>query len=257
GKAIFGGVVLGLLAGGVTMILGAKGAGKSTVVRLLGGEWRPDRGEVWWSDTPLRRMHRVALARQRAVVSQHVHGAFALRVLEVVMLGRLPHRERSEGENLGIAGAALEQVGLADLADRSIQTLSGGERQRAHLARALAQLHEARAEGRGLLLLDEPTAHLDLAQQHRFLHLVRALAREGMTVLVVLHDLHTTAAISDRVALLRRGRLLGLGSPGEVLVPALLEEAYGCAIERYQDSAGRFFFMPTLESTHDNERILE
>ncbi|HMO50268.1 MAG TPA: heme ABC transporter ATP-binding protein [Kiritimatiellia bacterium] len=255
GRRILNSLDLTLADGGVTVVLGANGAGKSSIVRLISGEWRPDEGEVWWGNTRLSRMPRMELARRRAVVSQHHHHGFAFRVLDLVLLGRLPHTGQPEHDHLAIAGAALEHVGLADFADRSINTLSGGERQRVHLARALAQLHEARAEGRGLLVLDEPTAHLDLARQHHFLQLAHDLAHEGLAVVVVLHDLHAAADIADHIALLRGGRLLAYGSAEHVLTPALLSDAYTCRIERVRDDAGRLFFIPHRHPQPALERI--
>jgi iron complex transport system ATP-binding protein len=246
---------LKLKPGSLTVILGANGAGKSTIMRVLNGEWIPHEGEVRWSDTRLQDLPRRSLARMRAVVSQHYPNGFAFTALDLVMLGRLPHTGGREESHREIAALALKQVALADMADRSVLTMSGGERQRAHLARALAQLHEARAAGNGLLLLDEPTAHLDLARQHHFLHLARELAREGITVVAVLHDIQAAADIADQIALMRHGRLFASGDPHSVLSPELLTETYGCPVERTVDASGRWFFAPRLPELKQQERI--
>jgi iron complex transport system ATP-binding protein len=169
--------------------------------------------------TPLDRFPPRELARRRAVLPQQASVAFALPARAIVALGRLPH----DGDG-GAVAAALGQAGIAHLADRAYPTLSGGEQQRVHLARVLAQL--AGPEG-AYLLLDEPVAALDIAHQIAIVELARSLARAGIGVLMVLHDLNLAARVADRILLLRDGRLHGIGPPGAILRPDMLEAVFG------------------------------
>ncbi len=244
GRHLLSDVTHALAPGRVTVLLGANGAGKTSLVRLLSGEWTPTAGRALWDGVPLARLPRETLARHRAVVSQHAPLAFPFRVEEVVLLGRLPHAQHPSRSDLDIAREALDLVGLSAFAARAYDTLSGGERQRVHLARALAQLHEARQRHSGVLLLDEPTAHLDLAQQQRALALARRLAGEGLAVLAVLHDLNLAAACADEVLLLCGGHLMAAGAPSGVLTCALLQAAFGVSVEVVRRPEGRPVFAP-------------
>lgn len=246
GRRLLGDVTHALEPGRVTVLLGANGAGKTSLVRLMSGEWRPTAGRALWDGAPLERQPREALARRRAVVSQHMPLAFPLTVLDVVMLGRLPHGTPGHRDEF-VSRESLDLVGLSAFADRMYETLSGGERQRVHLARALAQLHEARERGSGVLLLDEPTAHLDLAQQRRTLTLARNLADQGVAVLAVLHDLNLAAACADAVLLLCGGRLVAAGSPSCVLTCTLLQAAFGVPVDVVHRPQGHPVFVPMTE----------
>lgn len=244
GREVVSDVSFTLSAGEVTVLLGANGAGKSSVVRLLSGEWMPSEGAIVWGGRPLSDFSRERLARERAVVSQHGAAAFPLRVFDLVQLGRLPHAKRFGADDRRVVWEALEEVGVAAFASSSVETLSGGERQRVHLARALVQLHEARRARSGVLLLDEPTSHLDLAHQQNVLRIARRLAAGGMAVLAVLHDLNLAAAVADRVLLMKRGRLLAAGTANAVLSPSLLREALEVEIEAVGRAPGRMVFVP-------------
>ena len=162
-----------------------------------------------------------------AYVPQSVPVTFAFTVLQVVMMGRAPHLGMLgfEGEqDLTLAREAMQLAGVAHLADRRLDQLSGGERQRVFIARAICQQPE-------IMLLDEPTAALDLAHQVRVMDLMARLKTEqGMTVVMVSHDLNLAAMYADRLLLLDRGRLAGIGPPAEVLRFDLLERVYGCTL---------------------------
>ena len=229
----------------VTAVLGANGAGKSSLLRLASGEWTPHTGHVRWDVTPLARLERSELARRRAVVSQVLPAAFPCRVLDLVLLGRLPHRTTSRRTDTETSLRALDEVGLAGLAARSVETLSGGEHARVHLARALAQLSEARTAGDGALLLDEPTASLYPAPQHRILELARAIAGDGLAVIVVLHDVNLAAAYADRVILMREGGIAAVGTVRDALTPAALREVYSLDFTPVPTPSGTLFFVPT------------
>lgn len=226
-RALLTDVSLEMRPGEVLVLAGPNGAGKSTLLKLLVGELTPSAGRVTLEGRPLSACHPRALARRRAVLGQHVGVAFPMQADAVVALGRLPwhgHPQQMSRDSAAIA-AALEEADVTHLADRAHATLSGGERQRVHLARALAQLDGAEAPA--ALILDEPTASLDAGHRAALLRLLRRLARRGLAVLVVLHDLQEAAFVADRVALLEQGRLIACGPPEEALDPALLERVYG------------------------------
>jgi iron complex transport system ATP-binding protein len=219
-------VSLALHPGEVLAVVGPNGAGKSTLLRALSGERAPDAGLVTAEGRALRAWHPRDLARRRAVVGQHAALAFPMTAEEVVALGRLPwHATPEAARDRGAVAAALEATGVAHLAAQPYATLSGGERQRVGLARALAQLDGAPRPA--ALLLDEPTASLDVRHVGGLLALLRGLAAGGLAVLVVLHDLNEAAFVADRVAVIAAARCVALGPAAEVLRPDLLAEVYG------------------------------
>jgi iron complex transport system ATP-binding protein len=221
------GVSLDLPAGQILGVIGPNGSGKTTLVRLLSKVHEPERGEICLGGVPLRRLSRRMLARQVAVVPQDLRLAFPLTVEELCLMGRHPHAEGRffEGpEDVAKARTAMALAGVLDLKTVPVDTLSGGERQRALIARALAQ--EPR-----VLLLDEPTSHLDLRHQRDIIALLRQLSRErGVAILFVSHDLNLAAEVADRLLLLSGGRVARVGAPTEVFDEATLEAAYGCPV---------------------------
>lgn len=219
--------------GEVLAVLGANGAGKSTLLRCLSGELRPDAGEVRLDGRPLAGWTARDLARHRAVMPQASALAFPLRAREVVALGRIPWGGGEAGVD-----AALAAAGAAHLAMRWHGTLSGGEAQRVQLARVLAQLHGTAPE-QSALLLDEPTASLDLLHQGRILDAACARAAAGAAVVLVLHDVALAARHATRVLVLREGRPLADGPPDQVLDAPLLAAAYGVALRKLRDPDGR------------------
>ncbi|MBS7789632.1 heme ABC transporter ATP-binding protein [Roseococcus sp. SDR] len=218
--------------GEVLAVLGANGAGKSTLLRCLSGELSPDAGEVTLLGRPLARWGAREMARHRAVMPQASALAFPLRAREVAALGRIPWGGGEAGVD-----AALSSAGAAHLAQRWYGTLSGGEAQRVQLGRVLAQLHGT-PPGDSLLMLDEPTASLDLMHQHRILEVARARAAEGAAVVMVLHDLHLAARHATHVLLLREGVPLASGTVAEMLEAPLLSATYGVRMRRVPDPAG-------------------
>lgn len=221
-------------AGEVVAILGPNGAGKSTLLAALSGVRRPATGSVTLQGRPLHTWPLDALARQRAVLPQQPELNFPFRALEVVLLGRSPHAGRSRrADDLTTACAALRATATVHLADRVYTTLSGGERQRVQLARVLAQLDFTRPSSptdSRFLLLDEPTAALDLTHQHSVLAMARELSRCGFGVLAILHDPNLAARYADRIVLLHRGRELLSGTPRQVLTETALQQAYGLPV---------------------------
>ncbi|MEO8604051.1 MAG: heme ABC transporter ATP-binding protein [bacterium] len=230
-----------VVPGQVLAVVGPNGAGKSTLLRALAGDLAPARGDILLDGRPLSTWRPPALARTRAVVLQHSGLDFAFSALEVVLLGRAPHAGRvSRARDLAIAAAALTAADVAGLRARSYPTLSGGERQRVQFARALAQIWESPGGAPRYLLLDEPTAALDLAQQHRTLQRARDWAQRGTGVLVVLHDLNLAAAYADRILMLSRGRAVALGTPTEVLCAERIAQVFGVEVTlaEHPDAAG-------------------
>jgi iron complex transport system ATP-binding protein len=225
-------IELSLAAGDCIAVLGENGAGKSTLLRALAGErLRPAlavTGSVALNGRPIHAYDPPALARLRAVLPQHTETAFAFTALEIAALGRFAFG--ASAADRAIARQALALADAAHLAERELPTLSGGERARVQLAAALAQLWERECDAPRYLLLDEPTAALDLAHQHHLLATVRAFAAErGIGVLAILHDLNLAAQYASHVVVLRDGRLIAQGCPRRVLTPALIDEGFAVA----------------------------
>jgi len=233
GRVVLAGVDLALAPGELLLLAGRNGAGKTTLLRTAAGLLAPVRGTVELAGRPLASLGRREVARQVACVAQETALPFPFTAGQLVLLGRTPHLGLLAFESradVAVAERALERLGLAALADRSVLELSGGERQLVHLARGLAQ--EA-----PVLLLDEPTAHLDLAHRALVLGCLRDLAAEGRALLVVSHDLFA-AGFANRVALLAEGRILAAGAPLDVIRPDHLRAAFGVETEVIATPAG-------------------
>lgn len=217
--------------GRVGVLIGPNGAGKSTLLRIATGEHLPVKGNVTVDETPLSACSSRSLAQRRAVVRQHSSLTFPFPVLEVVLMGRTPHLKGSETRrDIDIAWAAMVKTGVAHLAHQSYTTLSGGERQRVDVARALTQIWDEVPGHNRYLLLDEPTASLDIAHQHDTLKLVREIAACGVGILVVLHDLNLAAQYADDIVVLHQGCCLARGGPVEVLNPDIIEKAFSLSV---------------------------
>ena len=216
-----------LAPGEVLGLIGPNAAGKTTVIRLLSRVLRPSSGVIMIGGESAESLGRVAVARRLAVVPQDVPQGFPYTVEQLVLMGRFPHspaRFFESREDVRIAREAMALTGVDALAAEPLDRLSGGERQRVVLARALAQ--EPR-----LLVLDEPTAHLDLRYQAECVALLRRLNRDQrLSILLVSHDLNLAAEVSDRLLLLSGGAAVKLGAPEEVLQESLLETVYGCRV---------------------------
>ena len=224
---VIGGVSFTVARGEILGVIGPNSVGKTTLLRLLSKVLVPQAGTILLAGRDLLRLRRADVARTVAVVPQDVALAFPFTVREFVLMGRYPHtpgRFFEAPEDLAAAEEALRAVGIAALADKPIQALAGGERQRVLVARALAQQPT-------LLLLDEPNAHLDLHHQVALAQMIQRLnLAEGVTVVLVSHDLNLAAELCDRLLLLAEGRVARLGTPAEVLEGPLLEKVYGCRV---------------------------
>ncbi len=232
------GVGASLAAGRCLAVVGPNGAGKTTLLRILSGVLAPEWGRVALRGSDLARHGRRALARERAVVPQELTVPFPFRVRELVAMGRAPYLGvlgREGPRDREIVQAALTELGLTPFADRVYGTLSGGEKQRVLLARALAQTTD-------ILLLDEPTAHMDLGHRvHTFEWLRAWLAAERATraALVVTHDLLLGARFADEILLLDRGGVVAHGPPGDVLTEERIARVYGVEASVSRDANGR------------------
>jgi iron complex transport system ATP-binding protein len=236
------GVSVSVERGSLTGLLGPNGCGKTTLLRLLAGVLRPRQGSIALNGRPLDRISRRELARHVAVVPQETHPAFDYSVLEMVLMGRHPHLGTFELEgphDIAIAQEALAATGTAQLAHRAYMTLSGGEKQRVVIAGALAQTPE-------VLLLDEPTASLDLAYQLEVAALLSRLNRErSVTMVLATHDLNLAASLCDRLVLLRSGRVLAQGPTRDVLTGPLIQQLYDVEADvRFHEAAGHLTVVP-------------
>lgn len=226
-KALVDGVTLTIASGETVALVGPNGAGKSTLLRVLAGEIAPRTGTVTLRGRALQSYPPQALALHRAVLSQHTMVAFPFTVADVVRMGAGSARG---GKADALVAAALAEVDLAAFEERIITTLSGGEQQRAHFARILVQLACGEAvNGPGLLLLDEPTASLDLRHQLDLLEATRRCRARGVTVVAVLHDLNLAALFAGRIVVLDHGRIVADGRPRDILTDAMLEQVFGVA----------------------------
>jgi len=228
--------------GSLTGLIGPNGCGKTTLLKLLAGVLTPDRGGIALELRSLASLSRREVAKRIAVVPQETHPAFDYSVLEMALMGRHPHLGAFELEgpsDLAIARDALTATGTAHLADRLFNTLSGGEKQRVVIASALTQSPE-------ILLLDEPTASLDLGYQFEIATLLRRLNRErSVTMVMATHDLNLAAALCDTLVLMRWGQVLATGPAGEVLTSAAVRQLYDVDADvRLHQLAGHLTVVP-------------
>ncbi|MBX2856006.1 MAG: heme ABC transporter ATP-binding protein [Rhodobacteraceae bacterium] len=232
GRRILHDVSLIARGGELLALCGPNGAGKSSLLGVLSGDITPSVGAAFLAGALMEGLSPGELARRRAVLEQSPSLSVEFTVVELVALGAEVAPYELVADLSKITAQAMSLAGVTQMAASSVLALSGGERARAHLARVLAQHLAGRMSvGAGALLLDEPTASLDLAHQAETLSIARACARDGAAVVVVLHDLNLAAAFADRIALLCAGELVTAGAPGEVLTPDLLRRVYGVEIE--------------------------
>ena len=234
GRAILDGIDIHLETGALTTLVGPNGAGKSTLIRILAGDIRPTRGRVLVEGRPIEQLKPTRLALIRSVLPQKSKLEFAFSVRQVVELGRFAHargRRTSRRHDSEAVEGAMSATGVAALADLSFPTLSVGEQALVMIARVLAQ-------DTPVLMLDEPTASLDIRHEHRVMNLIRHRARQGGAVIAVLHDLNLAARYADRMGIMAGGRLHTFGPPGEVLQPALLSDVYQHPIEVLDHPSG-------------------
>jgi iron complex transport system ATP-binding protein len=208
-------------------VIGPNGSGKTTLLKILYRLLSPQSGEIRLDGVSLKKMPRTDIAKKVAVVAQETQLLFPFRVMEVVLTGRSPHLGHQMFESrkdIEVAKKAMAWTDVLPFAERPIDELSGGERKRVFIARALAQ--EPR-----IILLDEPTASLDIHHQIDFLDLILTLNREkNLTIVMASHDMNLAAEFCDRLILLKNGKVFMIGAPGEVITRENIENVYGCKV---------------------------
>ena len=212
-------------------IIGPNGSGKSTLLKCIYRTLNPNGGCIMLGNTPISTMSVKESAKKLAVVAQHNYYNFDFSVEEVVLMGRSPHKKRLEPDNskdYQIVNESLDKVGMLEFKNRSFSTLSGGEQQRVILARALAQQTPC-------LILDEPTNHLDIKYQLSLLNIVKDL---DLTIVAAIHDLNIAAMYCDRLFVMKNGKIVGSGTPQEVLTKEFIKEIYDIDVEIVNDSKG-------------------
>lgn len=226
-QPVLGDLSLEVPEGAFFIIIGPNSSGKTTLLKTLAGAIRPQQGQVEIWGTPVSHYSRKALARLVAVVPQRVPTDIPFTIQEVVLMGRSPHvgwMGLEQQRDMDLAMEAMTITNVAHLAQRPLYQLSGGELQRVIIARAICQQPR-------LILLDEPTAALDLAHQVSIMDLMVQLQKErGLTVVMVSHDLNLAAMYGDKLLLMKEGQEICSGQPGEVLRYPQLEQAYGCPL---------------------------
>ena len=243
---VLDGVSLAAPRGAIVGLLGPNGSGKTTLLRLLSGTLTPAHGRITLDGAPVGALSRRDLARRIAIVPQETHSAFDFSALEIVLMGRYPHLGAFELEganDLAIARDALAATGTSALESRAFATLSGGEKQRVVIASALAQASD-------VLLLDEPTASLDLGFQFDIAALLARLNRErGVTMVVSTHDLNLAATLCTALVLLKAGRVIANGPARAVLTKEHVRALYGVDADLvYHEAAGRVMVVPLARS---------
>ena len=221
-RALVNNVDLKLRPGELLAIVGPNGAGKSTLCGILAGDLPPTAGQVEICGQPLRGINPGELARLRSMLSQHTVIRFPFTAREVALMGRHPHISRWKAPtetDYAMVDAAMQGVQVSHLADRIYSTLSGGEQRRVSIARVLAQ-------DTPVVLLDEPSAALDIGHQQLVMSMCRQLAYEGRCILAVLHDLNLAGAYADRVLVMSQGEVVAAGTPEEALRPELLSAVF-------------------------------
>ena len=239
-------VTSSIARGSLTGLLGPNGCGKTTLLKLMSGVLRPDSGDIALDGRSIARIPGRELARHVAVVPQETHPAFDYSVMEMVLMGRHPHLGSFQLEgpaDLAIARDSLAATGTDHLADRAYMTLSGGEKQRVVIASALAQAPD-------VLLLDEPTASLDLGYQLEVASLLARLNRDrGVTMVLATHDLNLAASLCDTIVLMRSGRVIAQGLTRDVLTAAAIQQLYDVEADvRFHESAGHLTVVPVRRS---------
>ncbi len=246
-KVVLREVTLDIRPGRVTGIFGPNGSGKSTLLRCLNGALKPQSGGVRIDNCPIESLTHRDIAQKIAVVPQDLPPPVSFTVREMVMMGRFARWDTWQQETADdhrVVNQSLERMELGPLADAPFDQISGGDRQRVILARALAQ-------DTPVLLLDEPSNHLDIAHQLETYRLARVLAQEGRTVLMICHDLLMVPMFTDHAVLLKAGAVYQEGKPHDVLTPDSIEQVFGAHLElHWTDASALTMRMPPASPPH-------
>lgn len=229
GEPLLEDISLSVAVGEIHGIIGPNGAGKSSLLNCIAGDLPLQSGQILIADRPRAHWHRRQLACRMAVLPQQSSLNFPFQVEQVVAMGRIPHASGAIADR-EIAEFVMETLDISHLRQRLYTQLSGGEKQRVQLARILAQIHTSGPDIPCLLLLDEPTAALDLAHQQQVMELLRGLASRGVAIVLVVHDFNLLASVADRISVLAAGTLVAQGTPGEVLTEPLFREVFDAEV---------------------------
>ncbi|MCE2571342.1 heme ABC transporter ATP-binding protein [Motilimonas eburnea] len=224
GKVILEKINFTLNSNEIVALVGPNGAGKSSLFNLICGEYS-DQGEVILDGVPRQSWSHLSLAEKMAVLPQSSHLNFPFTAHEVVSIGRM-NKCCNQTENEAVVNQVMAMFDIDHKANAIYTCLSGGEKQRVQLARVVVQIWEPPTNGERYLLLDEPTAALDLFHQHQLLQQLQQLRDSRVGCFVILHDLNLAARYVDRILVLDQGRLVAQGAPSEVLTPALLHDVF-------------------------------
>lgn len=219
--------------GEMLAVIGPNGAGKTTLLKLISKQLRAESGEIQINGKNLDDLTLEDLAKFRAVLPQSNYLNINLTVFEIALMGRYPHfKSKPNASDLEITSKALKEMGMYAYKDRLIHQLSGGEQQRVQLARILAQIYQ---NPNGILLMDEPINGLDLQYQQIILDKARKLAKQGLTVLCILHDINLAAQYADQILVLKQGKRIAMGSPEAILSEDLIFNTYHTRVKKISD----------------------
>lgn len=211
----------------IIAVIGSNGAGKSTLLHTLAGNIPTTTGQIILNEQLLTHWSLQQRARLRAVLSQSISLTFPFSVLEVVLMGREAISATNSEQQIQLAHNILQQVGITHLAQRDYTTLSGGEKQQVQIARILAQIWEMTPSQSRYLLLDEPTASLDLAHQHALLNMLQRIAHtQKLGIFIILHDINLAAQYADQVVCLVQGKVVAVGKPNDILTIELIHKVF-------------------------------
>lgn len=231
-KQILKNINLDIRPSEILAIVGTNGSGKSTLLNCIAGFETAKTGTVFLNEKQLSDYSQITLAQMRAFLSQQTYIYYPIKVLDVVMMGRFPYQSTErEQESKKIAEQILSDLGIIHFSNRIVNSLSGGEQQKVHLARVLTQMVAPQTPHHRFLLLDEPLKGLDLAQQHYILKHIKKAAKNGLGVVMVLHDLNLVAQYADRVIMIHNSEVLVEGTPEKVLSPKYIYTTYGVEVQ--------------------------
>ncbi|MGK7390177.1 MAG: heme ABC transporter ATP-binding protein [Candidatus Cyclobacteriaceae bacterium M2_1C_046] len=248
GKTILKDCCLRLKPGRFTAIVGPNGAGKSTLLKAISGESRKFKGEVILNGKQLQCFKPRELSVKRAILPQHTVVNFPFTVEQVIEIGRYAHRTTAV-ENEIIINSVMRMTDLKKFKGRAYQTLSGGEKQRVQMARVMAQIRNKTSDPK-YVLLDEPTASLDIAQQHTILSLAKNLCNENIAVMAVLHDLNLAIQYADDILFLKNGQTVAYGELKDVVTKDIIEKTFGYPVRLLEDD-GELIVVPNKKSNSD------
>ncbi|MDN5205343.1 heme ABC transporter ATP-binding protein [Fulvivirgaceae bacterium BMA10] len=256
GKAILENISITIPPGSLTAIVGPNGAGKTTLLKILTGEYSTKNQNIFINQVPIQKLGTEALSKIRAVVPQSAHVNFPFTVEEIVALGRYPHK-KLKATNAEIIDSVMHITEIAALKDRIYMTLSGGEKQRVQLARALAQIWE-RSTDPSYLFLDEPTANLDIAQQHQIFEHTKRMCGSNVGILMIIHDLNLAAQYADHLIYLKQGSIVAQGPAEFMIKKHWIEETFSYPVDLVPDrSSGRSYIIPRAKFENNTETNLE